>query len=110
MGKMNQSFSWADPPPEEGSVPIDIKVIGVGGGGGNAINTMAVEGLREVTLLAANTDKQALCASKAGQTISSERPPPAGSAQGPGRRLEQAPRWRVQRRSGSSWRARTLCS
>ncbi len=69
MGKMNQSFSWAAPPPEEGSVPIDIKVIGVGGGGGNAINTMAVEGLREVTLLAANTDKQALCASKAGQTI-----------------------------------------
>jgi cell division protein FtsZ len=37
-----------------------IKVFGVGGGGGNAINTMAAHGLRGVELIAANTDLQAL--------------------------------------------------
>lgn len=37
-----------------------IKVIGVGGGGGNAINTMIREGLSGVEFIAANTDAQAL--------------------------------------------------
>ena len=37
-----------------------IKVIGVGGGGGNAINTMIAEGLEGVEFIAANTDVQAL--------------------------------------------------
>lgn len=37
-----------------------IKVIGVGGGGGNAINTMISEGIRNVDFVAANTDIQAL--------------------------------------------------
>ena len=37
-----------------------IKVIGVGGGGGNAINTMITEGIRNVEFIAANTDLQAL--------------------------------------------------
>lgn len=37
-----------------------IKVIGVGGGGGNAINTMITEGIRNVEFVAANTDIQAL--------------------------------------------------
>src|SRR5690606_19666288 len=37
-----------------------IKVIGVGGGGGNAINTMIREGLEGVEFIAANTDLQAL--------------------------------------------------
>jgi len=37
-----------------------IKVIGVGGGGGNAINTMIRQGLRGVEFIAANTDAQAL--------------------------------------------------
>ena len=38
----------------------NIKVFGVGGGGGNAINTMIAEGVRNVEFLAANTDLQAL--------------------------------------------------
>jgi cell division protein FtsZ len=38
----------------------NIKVIGVGGGGGNAINTMINEGLGGVEFIAANTDLQAL--------------------------------------------------
>jgi cell division protein FtsZ len=37
-----------------------IKVIGVGGGGGNAINTMIASGLQGVEFIAANTDIQAL--------------------------------------------------
>ena len=42
-----------------------VKVIGVGGGGGNAINTMVANGLQGVEFVAANTDKQALNQSKA---------------------------------------------
>jgi len=42
-----------------------IRVIGVGGGGGNAINTMIEAGLGGVEFVAANTDAQALSHSKA---------------------------------------------
>jgi cell division protein FtsZ len=38
----------------------NIKVVGVGGGGGNAINTMITSGLSGVEFIAANTDAQAL--------------------------------------------------
>jgi cell division protein FtsZ len=37
-----------------------IKVVGVGGGGGNALNTMVQSGLAGVAFIAANTDAQAL--------------------------------------------------
>jgi cell division protein FtsZ len=37
-----------------------IKVIGVGGGGGNAVNRMALAGLSGVEFIVANTDQQAL--------------------------------------------------
>ncbi len=43
-----------------------IKVIGVGGGGGNAINTMVAARLEGVEFIAANTDVQALAANRAG--------------------------------------------
>jgi len=42
-----------------------IKVIGVGGGGGNAINTMVAGRLEGVEFIAANTDVQALSANRA---------------------------------------------
>ncbi len=42
-----------------------IKVVGVGGGGGNAINTMVAAGLQGVEFLTANTDAQALDATQA---------------------------------------------
>jgi cell division protein FtsZ len=42
-----------------------IKVIGVGGGGNNMINYMAAKGIKDVELIAANTDIQALKTSKA---------------------------------------------
>src|SRR5215470_14639091 len=40
-----------------------IKVVGVGGGGGNAVNTMIAAGLPGVDFIAANTDAQVLRAS-----------------------------------------------
>lgn len=42
-----------------------IKVIGVGGGGGNAVNSMVEAGVEGVQLIVANTDKQALAHSLA---------------------------------------------
>ncbi|MPM07737.1 Cell division protein FtsZ [bioreactor metagenome] len=43
----------------------NIKVIGVGGGGNNAVNRMIEAGVRGVTFISVNTDKQALYSSKA---------------------------------------------
>ena len=59
------SFSF-DSASVQGAV---IKVIGVGGGGGNAINRMIEEGLAGVEFIAANTDIQALSSSKAETVI-----------------------------------------
>ena len=44
---------------------VQIKVIGVGGGGGNAVNRMVNAGVKGVEYIAVNTDKAALIASKA---------------------------------------------
>jgi len=49
--------------------PQVIKVIGVGGGGGNAVNRMATIGIRSVEFICMNTDKQALARSKASQKV-----------------------------------------
>ncbi len=46
-------------------VPARIKVIGVGGGGNNAVNTMIRRGLEGVEFIAVNTDAQALANSLA---------------------------------------------
>jgi len=50
---------------EEGSAGARIKVIGVGGGGSNAVNRMVQVGLDGVEFIVANTDLQALKASPA---------------------------------------------
>lgn len=47
----------------------NIKVIGCGGGGSNAVNRMIVEGLKNVEFIAINTDKQALMLSNANHKI-----------------------------------------
>ena len=47
----------------------NIKVIGVGGGGGNAVNRMVAAGLQGVEFIAMNTDQQALLNSKATQKV-----------------------------------------
>ena len=45
---------------ESGSYLAVIKVVGVGGGGTNAVNRMVDAGLRGVEFIACNTDAQAL--------------------------------------------------
>src|SRR2546426_9739125 len=45
---------------EEGSTGARIKVIGIGGGGSNAVNRMVQAGLDGVEFIVANTDLQAL--------------------------------------------------
>ncbi len=52
---------------DEATIPVVIKqtesiikVIGVGGGGGNAVNHMYQEGIHDVTFVICNTDRQAL--------------------------------------------------
>ena len=50
---------------EDHSAQAVIKVIGIGGGGGNAINYMIEKGLTGAEFIAMNTDAQALRSSKA---------------------------------------------
>ena len=46
-----------------------ISVIGVGGGGGNAVNNMIAQNLEGVDFIVANTDSQALAHSSASRKI-----------------------------------------
>ncbi len=55
-----------DPGPE---AVVNIKVIGVGGGGNNVVNRMVRTGVKGVDFIAVNTDKQALNVSGASQKI-----------------------------------------
>ncbi len=48
---------------------VGIKVVGVGGGGCNAVNRMINTGMRGVDFIAVNTDKQAILASKAPEKL-----------------------------------------
>ena len=48
---------------------VQIKVIGVGGGGGNAVNQMVNSGVQGVEFIAINTDKMALVRSQATNKI-----------------------------------------
>jgi cell division protein FtsZ len=58
------SFEFIEP-----RLTAKIKAIGVGGGGGNAINNMIVSQLKGVDFIASNTDAQALEVSKADTKI-----------------------------------------
>ena len=57
-GKLNISM-------DENQLTANIKVIGVGGGGGNAVNRMIQAGIKGVEFLVCNTDVQAMRASTA---------------------------------------------
>ena len=52
----------------DGNLPV-IKVIGVGGGGGNAVNRMVESGVSSVEFIAINTDDHVLQMSKANRKI-----------------------------------------
>jgi cell division protein FtsZ len=54
---------------EEFNQGTQIKVIGVGGGGGNAVDHMIARNVQGVEFICANTDAQALTRSSAGRTI-----------------------------------------
>ena len=55
--------------PDTNERRVKIKVVGVGGAGGNAVNHMIEAGLSEVDFYAVNTDGQALDISRAHQTL-----------------------------------------
>ena len=63
----NSTFFTFDSPKEQSSI---IKVIGVGGGGGNAVNHMFREGINGVDFIVCNTDMKALNASPVPNKIS----------------------------------------
>lgn len=58
-------FDIEDATAAEQAAPTIIKVVGVGGGGGNAVNRMIESGLKKVSFIALNTDVQALQRSNA---------------------------------------------
>ncbi|EIM74231.1 cell division protein FtsZ [Nitratireductor aquibiodomus RA22] len=55
--------------PEISEMRPKITIVGVGGGGGNAVNNMITQNLQGVDFIAANTDAQALTMSKAERLI-----------------------------------------
>ncbi len=55
---------YTDPTPAKAAMP-NIKVVGMGGGGCNAVNRMIEYGMQGVEFIACNTDKQALNSSLA---------------------------------------------
>ena len=59
---MLMNFDMAN---DESENVVSIKVIGVGGGGGNAINRMVQSGMKSVEFISINTDNQALLTSQA---------------------------------------------
>lgn len=65
MSNLNSRFSFDI----DGQDSAQIKVVGVGGGGGNAVNNMINKGLSSVEYIALNTDAQALKNSNADLTI-----------------------------------------
>lgn len=53
----------------ENDTVVNIKVVGVGGGGGNAVDRMIQSGMKSVEFVAINTDQQVLRNSKAAYKI-----------------------------------------
>jgi cell division protein FtsZ len=81
----------------DSSSPALIKVIGVGGGGCNAVNRMIAAGVRGVEFIAVNTDGQALRASQAGVRLQLITPNSRGKALGAGSDPEAAHKAAVER-------------
>ena len=64
---MSFSIEFADESNNE--YDANIKVVGVGGSGGNAVNTMIASGLQSAEFITSNTDAQALGRSLASRKI-----------------------------------------
>ena len=54
---------------ERSSSPARIKVLGVGGAGGNTVNSIVESGCQDIDFVVANTDVQALSLSLAEQRL-----------------------------------------
>jgi len=67
MNKSSRSSSVQRMPEQEGAALI--RVVGVGGGGSNAVNRMIAESIAGVDFIAVNTDQQALMGSLAKQRV-----------------------------------------
>jgi hypothetical protein len=87
-----------------------LKVVGVGGGGGNAVNRMIEVGVQGVEFIAMNTDQQVLGKSRAPAKI----PLGVGITRGLGAgaipRRVGAPPKRAATKSAERWKARIWCS
>jgi len=82
-----------------------IKVVGIGGGGVNAVNRMIELGLRGVEFIAINTDAQAQTSSSTSDARSR-----AASARGRTRRSDAGRQKTMPKRSKRPSRALTWCS
>lgn len=58
---------------DSSSEEAKIGIVGVGGGGGNAVNNMVDKGIHGVEFIAINTDAQALVANRAPKKIQAGR-------------------------------------
>ncbi len=92
MGAKTPAITMADE-----SAPAVIKVVGVGGGGSNAVNRMIAAGIKGVEFIAVNTDGQALRASRAGVRLQLVTPNSRGKALGAGCDPEAANRAALDR-------------
>jgi cell division protein FtsZ len=86
-----------------------IKVIGVGGGGGNAVKHMIDHNVEGVDFICANTDAQALTTSSRARCCSSAATSPRAWAPVPIRRSAAPRRWRIGSGSPSRCAVPTWC-
>ena len=86
-----------------------IKVIGVGGGGNNAVNRMIAANVVGVEFIAANTDVQALQVSNAPVKLQLGVKLTSGLGAGAILMWGAGRRWRIRTRSLRRLRARTWC-
>ena len=87
-----------------------IKVVGIGGGGVNAVNRMIEVGLKGVEFIAVNTDAQALLMSDADVKLDIGRELTRGLGAGANPEVGTGPPRTTARRSKRSSRAPTWCS
>lgn len=87
-----------------------IKVVGIGGGGVNAVNRMIEVGLKGVEFIAVNTDAQALLMSDADVKLDIGRELTRGLGAGAAPRSARRPPKTTVKRSKRSSRAPTWCS
>ena len=78
-----------------------IKVIGVGGGGSNAVNHMFRQGIKDVEFVVCNTDLQALNASPVPTKLQIGVDLTEGLGCGANPKVGKAQRWKAKNKSAS---------